>query len=90
MRAEGHLPDPRSAQIVRLKDDNVVLRKRLAAHEQEIADLSSFKTTALSRLAAQHTEISRLRAATSANSNIRALPPPAPAVPSPHSRPPEM
>ena len=63
LRAEGQLPDPRAAQIIRLKDDNAKLRQRVTAREQEIADLSAFKTTALSRLAAQHQEITALRAA---------------------------
>lgn len=63
LRADGHQPDPRAAQILRLKDDNAHLRRRLAEHQLEISDLTEFKTTAVSRLAAQHAEIARLRAA---------------------------
>lgn len=74
MQAEGQLPDPRAAQGIRLKDDNARLRQRLTEREQEIADLSAFKTTALSRLAAQHQEITALRAALSSRANVRALP----------------
>jgi hypothetical protein len=46
----------------------------LAAKVQEIADLSAFKTTALSRLAAQHQEITALRAALANRANVRTLP----------------
>ena len=74
MQANGHLPDPRSAQIVRLKDDNTRLRERLRTRDQEIAELTAFKTTAVSRLAAQHAEITSLRAALAARDNVRVLP----------------
>lgn len=74
LQAEGELPDPRAAQIVRLKDDIAKLRQRVTDREQEIADLSAFKTTALSRLAAQHQEITALRAALSSRANVRTLP----------------
>jgi hypothetical protein len=74
LQAEGQLPDPRAAQIIRLKDDNARLRQRVTDREQEIADLSAFKTTALSRLAAQHQEITALRAALASRANVRTLP----------------
>jgi hypothetical protein len=74
MQAEGQLPDPRAAQIIRLKDDNAKLRQRMTEREQEIAGLSAFKTTALSRLAAQHQEITALRAALSSRASVRTLP----------------
>lgn len=74
MQAEGELPDPRAAQIIRLKDDIAKLRQRLTDREQEIADLSAFKITALSRLAAQHQEMTALRAALSSRANVRTLP----------------
>jgi hypothetical protein len=74
LQAEGQLPDPRAAQIIRLKDDNDKLRQRVTGREQEIADLSAFKTTALSRLAAQHQEITTLRAALFSRANVRTLP----------------
>lgn len=54
MRADGHLPDPRAGQIVRLKNDNVHLRERLREREQQVAELTDFKTLAVSRLHAQH------------------------------------
>jgi hypothetical protein len=49
MQADGHLPDPRAAQIVRLKDENTQLRERVRAGEQQIAELTAFRTTAISR-----------------------------------------
>jgi hypothetical protein len=54
-------PDPRDAQIARLKDENAKFRARIAERDTTIEDLTSFKTTALSRLAAQHDELTRLR-----------------------------
>ncbi len=74
IREAGEIPDPRLAQITRLKNDNDALRRRLAEREQTIAALSDFKTQALSRLAAQHEEITRLRTTPTATSNLRRLP----------------
>ncbi len=74
MQADGNLPDPRAAQIVRLKDENAQLRQRLLECEQQIAGLTEFRTTAISRLAAQHDEITQLRRALAAQSNVRTLP----------------
>jgi hypothetical protein len=74
MQADGNLPDPRAAQIVRLKDENTHLRQRLLESEQQIAELTEFRITAISRLAAQHDEITQLRRALAAHSNVRALP----------------
>jgi hypothetical protein len=74
MRADGHLPDPQSAQIIRLKDDNAQLRQRLNARDREIVELTAFKTTAISRIAAHHAEITALRAALATRSNVHALP----------------
>jgi hypothetical protein len=61
LRQAGTLPDPRAAQIARLKADNARLQQRIAARDAAIAELTSFKTTAISRLAAQHAELTRLR-----------------------------
>lgn len=73
LRDAGHLPDPRAAQIIRLTDDNTRLHERLTEQGQQLAELTLLKATAISRLAAQHTEISQLRAALSGAGNLRAL-----------------
>jgi transposase-like protein len=71
-------PDPRDAQVLRLKDQNARLKERLAAHESTLARLGEFKTLALSRLASQHEEIRRLRtghtAAARASGTVHDLP----------------
>ena len=69
----GTVPDPRLAQIARLKTETAALRQRLTERDETIAELAAFKTVALSRLAAQHDEIARLRA-TGPTSNVRRLP----------------
>jgi len=51
------------------------------AFAKELAELTAFKTTTISRMAAQHTEITRLRTALAARSNVRALPQPATPAP---------
>lgn len=77
LRAGGNAPDPRDAQIARLKSDNDQLRQKLADHDAAIRDLEQFRTLALSRLAAQHDEISRLRRQPipAAAANVRSLTP---------------
>lgn len=77
LRAGGTAPDPRDAQITRLKADNDELRRKLAGRDTAIRDLEQFRTLALSRLAAQHDEIRRLRrqAAPVAAANVRSLTP---------------
>jgi hypothetical protein len=78
LQAEGTTPDPRTAQIARLKTDNATLQTRLAVALAEIDDLTAFKNLALSRLAAQHEEITRLRPQVSLCSppdNVRRLVP---------------
>lgn len=70
LREAGVVPDPRDAQIERLKQQVHQLKERLAATEQEMTELTAFRIQALSRLAAQHEEIVRLRAAVSGASNV--------------------
>lgn len=70
----GDVPDPRTAQIIRLKNDVELLKQRLSKRDTTIDELTAFKTLALSQIAAQHDEITRLRSATTAASNIRRLP----------------
>jgi hypothetical protein len=73
LRDAGQVPDPRQAQLTALKKTITDLTSRIARLDRTIAELAEFKATALSRLAAQHEEITRLRAGTQ---NLRALPPP--------------
>ncbi|MCX5527507.1 hypothetical protein OG342_32420 [Streptomyces bobili] len=59
-KARGE-PDPRIAQIDRLKEEVAQLRRRVSQMNQELAVREEFRATALSRLAAQHEEIISLR-----------------------------
>lgn len=70
----GEHPDPRDAQIKRLKTTIDTLQQRIARYEQTTCELTTFRQQALSRLAAQHEEITRLRAALERASNVRRLP----------------
>lgn len=70
----GHAPDPKAAQIERLKTDVDKLNKRLAQANSTIEQLSDFRTQALARLAAQHDEILRLRSVAAQNANVARLP----------------
>ncbi len=72
--ATGNVPDPRDAQISRLKTRIDTLQQRISRHEQANAELAAFKTAALSQLTAQHQEITRLRTALEQTTNIRRLP----------------
>lgn len=77
LRADGAAPDPRDAQVARLKQDNDELRQKLTSRDTALRDLEKFKALAVSRLAAQHDEITRLRRqATAAKAgNVRTLTP---------------
>lgn len=84
----GEQPDPRDAQIARLKDEITQLKERLSQSAATISELTAFRAQALARLAAQHDEITRLRTAPGTRGNIRSLPPPRElADSSPNSRP---
>jgi chromosome segregation ATPase len=83
IRDAGQIPDPRAAQILRLTDENARLREKLADRDRQIAELTALKTTAISRLAAQHAEITGLRAALADTSNVRALTSRRPTTPRP-------
>ncbi|WP_405738567.1 hypothetical protein OG422_01020 [Streptomyces sp. NBC_01525] len=74
LQETGEIVDPRAAQIERLKAENAQLRKRLANRDEQLAELTDFKTLAISRLAAQHDEIERLRERATADGNVRSLP----------------
>jgi DNA-binding GntR family transcriptional regulator len=77
LRASGTAPDPRDAQITRLKAHNAELRQKLAGRDAAIRDLEQFRTLALSRIAAQHDEISWLRKQTipARAGNVRSITP---------------
>ncbi|GHE71343.1 hypothetical protein GCM10018771_61750 [Streptomyces cellulosae] len=76
LQQAGEIPDPREAQITRLKAENAKLRERLAKSEQTIDELADFRTQALARLAAQHEEIVLLRDAATGASQVSRLPAP--------------
>jgi hypothetical protein len=61
LRDAGEIPDPREAQITRLQEHAEHQRVRIVALEAQLAELTEFKTLAISRLSAQHEEILRLR-----------------------------
>jgi hypothetical protein len=74
IRETGELPDPRDAQISRLKDEIAALGRRLTRHDETIAELTDFRTEALARLAAQHDEITRLRRDAGRSARLHSLP----------------
>jgi hypothetical protein len=74
IRQAGNAPDPRDTQIARLRDEIQTLRERLTRHQTATAELTDFKTAALSRIAAQHDEITRLRGALEHATSVRHLP----------------
>lgn len=73
----GQQPDPRLAQIERLKRQAVDLHARIARANAQLAELQTFRGTALSRLAAQHDELTALRRElnTPPSANVRGLRP---------------
>lgn len=77
LRASRTAPDPRDARITRLKARNDELRQKLADRDATIRDLEQFRTLALSRIAAQHDEICRLRrqAMPARAGNVRSIAP---------------
>jgi len=77
LRDAGEQPDPRDAQIARLKDEIARLKERLAQSDTTISELSGFRGQALARLAAQHHEITRLRQEAHLAAGVRQLPIPA-------------
>ena len=76
LQQAGQIPDPKAAQIDRMKTDISKLKDRLAQADQKITDLAGFRSQALARLAAQHEEIIRLREAASRTSRVTRLPAP--------------
>lgn len=70
----GQTPDPRAAQIQRLKADIDKLNARLTQANSTIDELTDFRTQSLARLAAQHDEILQLRVIAARSANITRLP----------------
>jgi hypothetical protein len=75
IRDTGQTPNPHHAQLATLKATIAGITDRLARRDRTIADLTDFKNHALSQLAAQHEEITRLRAAVASAGNLRVLRP---------------
>jgi hypothetical protein len=74
LQQDGQTPDPKAAQIERMKTDIGKLKDRLSQADQRIGELTGFRSQALARLAAQHEEIVRLRQAASRTSRVTRLP----------------
>jgi hypothetical protein len=74
LQQAGERPDPRDAQIARLKDEITALKQRLAQSAGTISDLAGFRTQTLARLAAQHDEITQLRRQAQQAASVRRLP----------------
>src|SRR5258705_531598 len=62
------------ARCAGLKNEDDPQKPRRTSRDQTIAALNDFKTEALSQLAAQHDEITRLRGAVTSSGNVRRLP----------------
>ena len=73
----GDRPDPRDAQVARLKNEIARLKERLAQADTTISELTGFRSQALARLATQHHEITRLRQEAHLAAGVRRLPAPA-------------
>ncbi len=86
LQQAGEPPDPRHAQVTRLKNEITQLRERLAQSAGTITDLTDFRDRALARLAAQHDEIALLRTTLGTRGNIRSLPQPGHADRAPAAR----
>ncbi|MGH3251614.1 MAG: hypothetical protein ACRDOI_36140 [Trebonia sp.] len=76
LRDAGERPDPRDAQVARLKDEISQLKERLTQSGTTISELADFRDRALAQLAAQHHEITRLRREVRLAAGIRRLPAP--------------
>jgi ABC-type transporter Mla subunit MlaD len=78
LQQNGEQPDPRDAQIARLRNEITTLKERLTQSASTISELTGFQAQALARLAAQHDEIIRLRRQASQAATVRRLPHPYP------------
>jgi DNA repair exonuclease SbcCD ATPase subunit len=73
LQQAGEQPDPRDAQIIRLKHEITALKQRLTDSATTIDELTGFRAQALAQLAAQHEEITLLRQRGDTSSNVRKL-----------------
>ncbi|WP_300014746.1 hypothetical protein [Pseudonocardia sp.] len=73
-RNAGQLSDPRDARIDRLQAQIAQLNTRVADRDRELTDLKAFRNEAVSRLAAQHDELLRLRQQAAQAGQVRRLP----------------
>jgi hypothetical protein len=80
LRHADERPDPRDAQVARLKDEITRLKEQAAQSDATISDLAGFRGQALARLAAQHDEITRLRQEVRLAADLRRVPAPAPSA----------
>ncbi|MFF9318091.1 hypothetical protein ACF1BP_36415 [Streptomyces sp. NPDC014735] len=74
LQQAGAITDPRAAQIERLKAQVAELKDRVTKRDEAVAELTEFKTIAVSQLAAQYDEITRLREQAAALGKVRRLP----------------
>ncbi|WP_433678748.1 hypothetical protein [Nocardia sp. CA-119907] len=74
LQQAGEVLDPKVAQIERLKTEIEKLKKSLAQANSTIQELTDTRNQALSRIAAQHEEIQRLRTGHTTDINITRLP----------------
>ncbi|ARV80659.1 MULTISPECIES: hypothetical protein [Mycobacteriaceae] len=73
LQQAGETPDPKTAQIERLKTEVEKLKNNLAHVNSTIQELTNFRSQALARIAAQHDEILRLRTANDPAAGITRL-----------------
>ncbi|MCY0946543.1 hypothetical protein [Streptomyces antarcticus] len=74
LQQAGEIVDPKAAQIERLKAHVAELKDRVTKRDEALAELTACKTLTVSRIAAQHSEIERLREQAAALGNVRRLP----------------
>ncbi|MGW3654695.1 hypothetical protein ACWD6R_02785 [Streptomyces sp. NPDC005151] len=74
LQQAGQAPDPRDAQITRLKGEIATLKERITRSQGTVEELTDFRTQALARLVAQHEEIVHLRAAAAGTASVTRLP----------------
>ncbi|GAB2719053.1 hypothetical protein GCM10027072_10140 [Streptomyces bullii] len=61
LQQAGEIVDPRAGQIERLQAQVAELKDRVTKRDEALAELTAFKTLAVSQIAAQHDETQRLR-----------------------------